>query len=131
MAKERRSFVCQQCGKASTKWMGRCADCKGWNTLVEEVVRDGPLAPTQAAPGTAVKLGDVPMDRGGEVRIRTGIGELDTVLGGGLVSGSLVLLGGDPGVGKSTLLLMALDSFARRGIPVLYASGEESLSKRR
>lgn len=131
MAKERRSFVCQQCGKASTKWMGRCADCKGWNTLVEEVVRDGPMQPTQAAPGTAVKIGDVPMDRGGEVRIRTGIGELDTVLGGGLVTGSLVLLGGDPGVGKSTLLLMALDSFARRGLPVLYASGEESLQQTR
>ncbi|MEZ4242082.1 MAG: DNA repair protein RadA, partial [Myxococcota bacterium] len=77
----------------------------------------------------SVRLADVPLDRGGEVRVRTGIGELDTVLGGGQVAGSLVLLGGDPGVGKSTLLLMALDRFARRGLPVLYASGEESLQQ--
>jgi DNA repair protein RadA/Sms len=67
------------------------------------------------------------MDRGGEVRVRTGVAELDTALGGGLVSGSLVLLGGDPGVGKSTLLLMAMDHFGRRGLPVLYVTGEESL----
>lgn len=131
MGKPRRQFVCQQCGWVSAKWMGRCAECKAWNSLVEELVRDESpaAAPAPASPGAAVRLGDVPRDRGGEVRVRTGIGELDTVLGGGLVTGSLVLLGGDPGVGKSTLLLMALDRFARRGLPVLYASSEESLQQ--
>ena len=102
---------------------------QGLDTLVEEVVRDAAAPAPPPAPGKVVKIGDVPTDRGGEVRLRTGIGELDTVLGGGLVTGSLVLVGGDPGVGKSTLLLMALDSFARRGLPVLYASGEESLQQ--
>jgi DNA repair protein RadA/Sms len=128
MSKIRRQWVCQSCGWSSTKWMGRCAECKAWNTMLEELDRGDP-APVPAVAGKAVKLADVPKDRGGEVRVRTGIGELDTVLGGGLVTGSLVLLGGDPGVGKSTLLLMALDRFARRGLPVLYASSEESLQQ--
>lgn len=73
-----------------------------------------------------ISLLDIPLDRGGELRVRTGLGELDEVLGGGLVAGSVVLIGGDPGVGKSTLLLMALDRFATRGLTVLYVSGEES-----
>lgn len=129
MAKAKRAFVCQQCGWSSPKWQGRCNECKAWNTLVEEVVHDkpGPAAVSEAAFAKPVLLSDVSLEGGGEVRLRTGVGELDTVLGGGLVAGSLVLLGGDPGVGKSTLLLMALDHFARRGLPVLYASGEESL----
>ncbi|MEQ1503736.1 MAG: DNA repair protein RadA [Myxococcota bacterium] len=127
MAKPRRMYTCQQCGWSTTKWMGRCAECKAWSTLVEEVVRDEAAPVSSVAAAAPIKLSAVPTDRGGEVRIRTGIGELDNVLGGGLVTGSLVLLGGDPGVGKSTLLLMALDKFARRGVPVLYASGEESV----
>jgi DNA repair protein RadA/Sms len=131
--KERRAYVCQQCGRAASKWMGRCPDCKGWNTLVEEVIATAEEVASssggKALAAKPVRLSEVAMDRGGEVRIRTGIGELDTVLGGGLVTGSLVLLGGDPGVGKSTLLLMALDHFARKGLPVLYVSGEESLQQ--
>lgn len=128
MAKARVSFVCQQCGASASKWMGRCPQCKAWSTLVEEVEREAPAARAVEAP-RAVKLAEVPADRGGEVRVRSGIGELDNVLGGGLVAGSLILLGGDPGVGKSTLLLMALDRFGRRGVPVLYVSGEESLQQ--
>jgi DNA repair protein RadA/Sms len=130
MAKPKRSYLCRGCGAVSAKWMGRCASCKEWDTLEEQVESPGGAASASAvAPAKAIRLCEVPLDRGGEVRVRTGIGELDTVLGGGLVTGSLVLLGGDPGVGKSTLLLMALDRFARRGLPVLYASGEESLQQ--
>lgn len=127
MARARVSFVCQQCGAASPKWMGRCPQCKAWSTLVEEVQqREEPATRAVEAPRTT-PLAEVSTDRGGELRVRTGLGELDNVLGGGLVAGSLVLLGGDPGVGKSTLLLMALDRFGARGVPVLYVSGEESL----
>jgi DNA repair protein RadA/Sms len=128
MAKPKRAWTCQQCGHQLTKWMGRCPSCGEWNSLVEELL-EAPGKPAAAAPGRAVRLSEVPLDRGGEVRVRTGISELDNVLGGGLVAGSLVLLGGDPGVGKSTLLLMATNGFSRRGLPVLYASGEESLQQ--
>ncbi|MFK7931065.1 MAG: DNA repair protein RadA [Myxococcota bacterium] len=133
MARAKRQFKCTACGYTSPKWAGRCGSCGEWNTVheVEEQVRGA--APAGAA---NVRLTDalrpvpitqVPTDEAGEIRVRTGIGELDTVLGGGLVAGSLTLLGGDPGVGKSTLLLMALSRFASRGITVLYASGEESM----
>jgi DNA repair protein RadA/Sms len=127
MAKTKRAFVCQQCGWSSPKWAGRCNECKAWNTLTEELSHERPTAERTEALSKPVLLSEVATEGGGEVRLRTAVGELDTVLGGGLVTGSLLLLGGDPGVGKSTLLLMALDRFARRGLPVLYASGEESL----
>lgn len=123
MAKTKTELECSECGYRAAKWMGRCPQCKAWSSFQE-------LAPAATAPRkggkTPTRLPDVPIDRGGELRVRTGIGELDTPLGGGLVAGSLTLLGGDPGVGKSTLLLMACDRFARRGLPVLYATGEES-----
>lgn len=107
--------------------MGRCPQCSAWNTLEEQVVTSPSTKRASLATSSRpTKLNEIPLDQGGELRQRTGISELDTVLGGGLVSGSLVLLGGDPGVGKSTLLLMALDRFARRGLPVLYVTGEES-----
>lgn len=128
MAKAKRAFVCQQCGWASPKWAGKCNQCGAWNSLVEEVVAPERAAPASAEPlAKPTRLSEVQLEGGGEVRLRTGVGELDTVLGGGLVAGSLVLLGGDPGVGKSTLLLTACDRFARKGVPVLYVSGEESL----
>ncbi|MSP60109.1 MAG: DNA repair protein RadA [Myxococcales bacterium] len=132
MAKPRSQFSCQSCGYASPKWLGRCPECGGWNTLVEEAVsipgRSTALA--GALTGEApVSLADVPTDDA--PRVKTGIGELDRVLGGGLVPGSLVLLGGDPGIGKSTLLLQALQGIAapQHGKPrtVLYVSGEESV----
>src|SRR5262249_47537784 len=105
----RSTFVCQSCGRAETRWLGRCPDCNAWSSFVEEA------APVPVPRGAGT--GEVPMrlcDVAPETapRLQTGIGELDRVLGGGLVPGSLVLLGGDPGIGKSTLLLQALDRLA-------------------
>ena len=122
-------FVCQECGAQHQKWMGRCADCGAWNSLVEE--RAAPAAPSTGAParyalsseGGARLYDDV--DLVVAERLGTGIDEFDRVLGGGIVPGSLVLLGGEPGIGKSTLLLQAAANFARKA-PVLYCSGEES-----
>jgi DNA repair protein RadA/Sms len=131
MAKAKTRHVCTACGHTSAKWMGRCPGCGAWNTMEEElVVPDRPVARPGASLSAAarpVRLHEVPPDDGAEVRVRTGFRELDNVLGGGLVAGSLVLVGGDPGVGKSTLLLMATDRFSRRGLDVLYVSGEESV----
>ncbi len=129
MAKTTTRYVCQQCGSAQAKWMGRCPDCGEWNTLVETVVetksvRAGGVAAAQAARNQPRLLRDVAAD--GFARISLAMGELDRVLGGGLVPGSLVLIGGDPGIGKSTLLLQASAVLAAAGGPVLYVSGEES-----
>jgi DNA repair protein RadA/Sms len=125
-------FVCQECGSQSPKWQGRCPDCGAWNSYVEE--RAGDPAGTTAAdhryrlPGAAAhgaqRYSDVQASKAD--RISSGIGEFDRVLGGGIVPGSLVLLGGEPGIGKSTLLLQAAANFARDVGTVLYASGEES-----
>jgi DNA repair protein RadA/Sms len=124
-------FVCQECGSQSPKWQGRCADCGAWNSFVEERVAEtigGPQPHRYAMAGIAAsgakKYADVEASRA--TRLSTGIGEFDRVLGGGIVPGSLVLLGGEPGIGKSTLLLQAAAHFARSVGPVLYASGEES-----
>ena len=128
MAKPRTQFHCTECGFASPRWLGKCPECGGWSTLVEETVpaRAAPSSPglSGAAP---VSLVDVRADE--MARLASGVNELDRVLGGGLVPGSLVLLGGDPGVGKSTLLLQALDGIARSGKGVLYVSGEESVQQ--
>ena len=122
------AFVCQQCGSDYPKWVGRCPSCNGWNTLVEERIvapqkgRSGPARP----PREPIALDSVSDDA--QERISTGIGEFDRVLGGGIVRGSLVLLGGDPGIGKSSLLMQASASLSARG-PVLYVSGEESAAQ--
>jgi DNA repair protein RadA/Sms len=133
MAKTKTTFVCQACGAKSPKWMGRCTECSGWNTLVEEVeVRDDQKRPAWGSSGTQAKpipMADVKADSH-ESRKLTGITELDRVLGGGVVPGSLVLLGGDPGIGKSTILLAALERLAALG-PALYVTGEESLRQTR
>src|SRR5713226_5607636 len=125
--KPRTAFVCQNCGAQSPKWVGRCPSCDGWNTLVEERV----VAPPKGrgvtrAPRAPMALNEVPADA--ETRIPTGIAEFDRVLGGGIVRGSCVLLGGDPGIGKSSLLMQASASLAQRGT-VLYVSGEESAAQ--
>jgi DNA repair protein RadA/Sms len=132
MAKARSVYVCNECGYQSAKALGRCFQCQAWNSFEERTsAPSGPSASIGASSisrqDRPVALHDVELSAGGEVRHRTKIGELDNVLGGGIVAGSLILLGGDPGVGKSTLLLMALDAFALRELPVLYVTGEESL----
>jgi DNA repair protein RadA/Sms len=123
-------FVCQECGAQSQKWLGRCADCGAWNSLVEERAAPAEAAATQAryalaSTGAGARKYDE-IDALVSERLSTGIGEFDRVLGGGLVPGSLVLIGGEPGIGKSTLLLQAAAEFARSVGPVLYSSGEES-----
>jgi DNA repair protein RadA/Sms len=121
-------FSCQQCGAQSPKWLGRCPDCGAWNSFVEEM----PSTATAAAGAAVSALGGGGARLYAEVqtdvaaRLGTGISEFDRVLGGGLVPGSLVLLGGEPGIGKSTLLLQAAAHFAASIGPVLYCSGEES-----
>ena len=123
-------FVCQECGAQAPKWIGRCADCGAWNSMVEERPVDtvaagaGHRYAQAGAAGTAKLYSEV--ETANATRLSTGIGEFDRVLGGGIVPGSLVLLGGEPGIGKSTLLLQAAAHFAREVGPVLYASGEES-----
>jgi DNA repair protein RadA/Sms len=129
VARARTLYACTNCDHQLPKWAGRCPACAEWNTIEELVASAAPPgAPSIALTDATrpVPLSAVPLDAGGEMRMRTGIGELDVALGGGLVAGSLTLLGGDPGVGKSTLLLMTAARFASRGLPVLYASGEES-----
>ena len=130
MAKNKPVFECTACGYSTSKWMGKCPQCKSWNTLEEGVAPPPADRPGLGDPKSRpISLGDVPKTGDGEIRLMTGIGELDNVLGGGLVAGSLVLLGGDPGVGKSTLLLMAMDRYVRRGLKGLYVTGEESLQQ--
>jgi DNA repair protein RadA/Sms len=123
-------FTCSACAAEATKWHGRCPGCGEWNTLVEErrEARARPAAAGRAAgAGRPVRLADVAAER--VARLTTGIGELDRVLGGGLVPGSLVLLGGSPGIGKSTLTSMALGNLAGAGRRTLYVSGEESAAQ--
>ncbi len=124
-------FTCEQCGAQSPKWLGRCPDCSAWNSFVEERSADSGGAPaaghryaTASAPGNARLYSTIELEQ--YPRLSSGIGEFDRVLGGGVVPGSLVLLGGEPGIGKSTLLLQAAANMARSIGPVLYSSGEES-----
>ncbi|MDE6699406.1 MAG: AAA family ATPase, partial [Acetatifactor sp.] len=132
MAKGKTStiFFCQNCGYESTKWMGQCPGCKEWNTFVEETVKSGggKSGGGAAGPGDRQEpclLSEVTIRE--ESKLLTGMRELDRVLGGGIVQGSLTLVGGDPGIGKSTLLLQVCRNLSQAGQSVLYISGEESL----
>ena len=130
MAKSKTIYVCSECGYETPKWMGRCTECGNWNTLIEQEA--APEMKTiekklKRAPGNdadALRVDDIPDEA--MARRSCGIGELDRVLGGGVVDGSLVLVGGDPGIGKSTLLTQVCANMARDGACVLYVSGEES-----
>ena len=130
MAKGSPSFVCQSCGSVAAKWSGRCEACGGWNTIVEEGF--APPAGGEArkrAKGRRFALEDLKTSDEAPARRATGIGEFDRVCGGGMVPGSAVLLGGDPGIGKSTLILQALASYARAGGGAVYISGEEAMAQ--
>ncbi len=133
MARSATVFACSSCGHESPKWHGRCPGCGEWNSLVEEVRRDAPAARSGAtAQRSRRALEPVPLSRvraPSVERMLTGIGELDRTLGGGLVPGSLVLIGGSPGIGKSTLTSEALGRLAAAGHSVLYVSGEESAAQ--
>lgn len=132
MAKAKTSaFFCQNCGYESAKWMGQCPGCKEWNTFVEELVdrkalsgsgKRKPASEAKPVPLSSIVTSD-------EERVSTNMKELDRVLGGGIVRGSLVLVGGDPGIGKSTLLLQVCRNLSAQGLSVLYVSGEESLQQ--
>jgi DNA repair protein RadA/Sms len=125
MAKPQPSFTCTACGASFPKWSGRCDACGAWNSIIEEApLSQGPRA--LGAKGRAVPLSDLSGHEPPPPRAASGISELDRVLGGGLVPASAILVGGDPGIGKSTLLLQAAASFARKGLPCLYISGEEA-----
>ena len=128
MAKTKTQYICSECGYQSPKWMGKCPSCNNWSTLTETIIADSsaahkPQGARKAATGMPKPIGQVEIDS--HTRYETGIGELDRVLGGGIVKGSLILVGGDPGIGKSTLLLQICQK-AGTDKKILYVSGEES-----
>ncbi|KHF39054.1 DNA repair protein RadA [Halalkalibacter okhensis] len=132
MAKKKTKFVCQECGYESAKWMGKCPGCQGWNTMIEEFEPSAKQASrsyvTSAATGSKPQS-IISVKSETEARVSTTMTELDRVLGGGIVPGSLVLVGGDPGIGKSTLLLQLSSKLAETKQKVLYISGEESVKQ--
>ena len=126
MMKERSVYICQNCGSRSPKWMGRCPSCGEWNTMIEEVEEEAPAEISFPA-SDPVLYKDI--RELANPRLRVEIEDFIKVLGGGLVLGSLVLIGGEPGIGKSTLLLQVSKGLAEEGESVLYVSGEESLEQ--
>ncbi|HLT78333.1 MAG TPA: DNA repair protein RadA [Ferrovibrio sp.] len=129
MAKAAESFVCQSCGAAYRKWQGRCDACGEWNTIAEEAPKLTVPKGLSAGRGKAIGFASLNAQPDNVKRAETGIAELDRVLGGGLVPGSAILIGGDPGIGKSTLLLQAVAVLARKGATALYISGEEAVAQ--
>src|SRR4030043_918585 len=131
MTKIKTHFICQSCGYQVPKWLGRCPGCQGWNTFIEERMVEEKI-PERGLLGVEAEAVPTPITEigGGERgRFQIGIGEFDRVLGGGIVFGSVILVGGDPGIGKSTLLLQVMNRLSLKGKKVLYVSGEESLQQ--
>ena len=124
MAREKTIFVCQQCGTTASKWMGKCAECGSWNSFVEEILSKDPVNKGSSILSEVKPVLVKEVEYDNEKRLVTGNKELDKVLGGGLVEGSIVLLGGEPGIGKSTLSLQIALNLREKKI--LYVSGEES-----
>ena len=129
MARARATFVCQNCGAVTNRWQGRCESCGEWNTIVEEAPASGigARAAQGAVPGRVLDVEGLVGESRPDPRVETGVAELDRVTGGGFVPGSVLLLGGEPGIGKSTLLLQACAAMALRGERVVYVSGEEAI----
>ncbi|MBE9917255.1 DNA repair protein RadA [Paenibacillus donghaensis] len=129
MAKTKTKFYCTECGYEAAKWYGKCPGCQAWNTMVEEtesvIKTQGMNSPLFQSKEKALSI--INIESSNEARVHTGIGELNRVLGGGIVPGSLILVGGDPGIGKSTLLLQTSHALTQSGLRVLYVSGEESV----
>ena len=127
MAKSK-SYSCSDCGAVTNKWSGRCDSCGAWNTISEDTaLSSGPSKTSLGAKkGSPINLSNLDTDEAPNPRTQSGIDELDRVLGGGLVPASAILVGGDPGIGKSTLLLQAAAQFARNGLKTIYISGEEA-----
>jgi len=125
MAKTKTYYVCQNCGSRQLRWQGQCPNCNEWNTLVEETETPRTTAKRQADVQPVLKLSEIPSSEGS--RLRSNIGEVDRVLGGGIVRGSVILLGGEPGIGKSTILLQLIAALPQ--VKTLYVTGEESLSQ--
>lgn len=129
MVKLKTVFVCQNCGTQSAKWVGKCSSCGGWNTFVEESFSDSPIASREMVVNREEPVLLSQIDDFEQKRLKTGINELDRVLGGGIVAGSVILIGGDPGIGKSTLSLQISSLLSQTGHKVLYVSGEESVGQ--
>ena len=122
-------FFCQECGYETTKWLGQCPGCKNWNTFVEEIVDKKAVTSSGKLKRERNEIKPLPLSQissSDEERISTNMSEFDRVLGGGVVKGSLVLIGGDPGIGKSTLLLQLCRNLSQKQHDILYISGEES-----
>ncbi len=128
MAREAMHFICQACGAVSNKWAGKCDACNAWNSISGEAA-EGPQPVLEIKRGRRVKLLPLAGSEADAPRIQSGVGEFDRVCGGGLVPGSALLVGGDPGIGKSTLLLQVMAALARRGCRAIYISGEESAAQ--
>ncbi|MBE9593178.1 MAG: AAA family ATPase, partial [Proteobacteria bacterium] len=129
MSRQKTIFVCQNCGYKAPKWLGRCPDCSVWNSFVEELTEIGPQerGKRQNLADRPQRIDTVTLDK--EARNKTGLSEFDRTLGGGVVPGSLVLIGGDPGIGKSTLILQVVHKLAQKGLKTLYISSEESIQQ--
>ena len=127
MSKNKKQFACAACGSISGKWMGQCPDCMEWGTISEEIISASKIAALKV--GNVQEIQSLADEVESTIRTKTPIEELNRVLGGGLVSGSAILIGGDPGIGKSTLLLRLSSSLSQNNIGCLYITGEESINQ--